>query len=82
MAESAIGMKKLRKMAGLTQFQLAQRCGISRMRLSLAECEQVELTSEELAAIRNCLFVAIENRAVQIRQMLSSAGSEPAAMTA
>jgi len=71
-----MNIKKLRKMAVLTQFQLAKKCGVSRMRLSLAECEQIQLTEDELTAIRRTLLEAIENRAVQIRHTLTAADSE------
>jgi transcriptional regulator with XRE-family HTH domain len=65
-------LKELRKMADLTQFQLAQRCGVSRMRLSLAECGQLDLDPREDAAVRKVLREAIEHRAAQIRCALAS----------
>jgi transcriptional regulator with XRE-family HTH domain len=71
-------LKELRKMASLTQFELAQRCSISRMRLSLAECEQIQLYPEELANVQKILLAAIEDRDVQLRGVLS-AGSSVAA---
>jgi transcriptional regulator with XRE-family HTH domain len=64
-------IKKLRKMADLTQFELAQRCGVSRMRLSLVECGQLELYSEEELAVRKVLLMAIEARSAQLRRALS-----------
>jgi transcriptional regulator with XRE-family HTH domain len=64
-------IKKLRKMADLTQFELAQRCGVSRMRLSLVECGQFELHSEEELAVRKVLLAAIEDRSAQLRGALS-----------
>jgi len=65
-------LKKLRKMADLTQFELAQRCDVSRMRLSLAECGQIELHPEEEVAVRGVLLTAIDDRAAQLRGVLSS----------
>lgn len=64
-------IKTLRKMADLTQFELAQRCGVSRMRLSLVECGQYALHSEEERAVRRVLLMAIENRASQLKGALS-----------
>ena len=73
-------LKELRKMATLTQFELAQRCGVSRMRLSLAECGQIHLDAEELATVRRILFAAIENRDAQLRGVLSAGSSIAAAV--
>lgn len=64
-------IKELRRMADLTQFQLAQRCGVSRMRLSLAECGQLELNTNEDRAVRKTLLRVIEHRAAQLRGVLS-----------
>jgi transcriptional regulator with XRE-family HTH domain len=69
--EKSMDIKKLRKMADLTQFELAQRCGVSRMRLSLAECGQLELDPEGEIAIRGALLAAIEGRVAQLRGVLS-----------
>jgi len=60
-------IKDLRGMADLTQFELAQRCGVSRMRLSLAECGQLKLHPEEVSAVRKILLEAIEGRAAQLK---------------
>jgi transcriptional regulator with XRE-family HTH domain len=64
-------IKELRRMADLTQFQLAQRCGVSRMRLSLAECGHLELNAHENSAVRKTLLGVIEHRAVQLKGVLS-----------
>jgi transcriptional regulator with XRE-family HTH domain len=64
-------LKELRRMADLTQFQLAQRCGVSRMRLSLAECEQLQLRADEESAVRKALLGVIEHRAAQLNGVLS-----------
>jgi len=58
-------------MADLTQFELSQGCGVSRMRISLAECGQVELRPEEATHVRSFLLRAIEGRAAQLRGVLS-----------
>jgi transcriptional regulator with XRE-family HTH domain len=69
--EKSMDIKKLRKMADLTQFELAQRCGVSRMRLSLVECGQLKLHSEEELAVRRVLLAASEDRSVQLKGALS-----------
>jgi transcriptional regulator with XRE-family HTH domain len=66
-----MNLRELRRMAGLTQWELAQRCGVSRMRLSLAECGQVELRPEEIVATRQVLLERIESRAAQLKGVLS-----------
>lgn len=63
-------LKELRRMADLTQFELAQRCGVSRMRLSLAECGQIELNANEDSAVRKTLLGVIEHRAAQLKGVL------------
>jgi transcriptional regulator with XRE-family HTH domain len=73
-----MNLKELRRMADLTQFQLAQRCGISRMRLSLAECGEIELNAKEDSAVRKALLGVIESRAAQIELVLSR--QEPVAV--
>jgi len=73
-------VKELRKMADLTQFELAQQCGISRMKLSLVECQQIELSPEEEAEVRSVLFAAIKTRAAKIQGLLSGRERERAAV--
>jgi transcriptional regulator with XRE-family HTH domain len=67
-----MNLKQLRKMAALTQLELAQRCGVSRMKLSLAECGYVDLYPEELAGVHKTLLDAIEKRDAQLRGVLSA----------
>jgi transcriptional regulator with XRE-family HTH domain len=65
-------LKQLRRMAGLTQFELSQRCNtVSRMRLSLAECGQLKLRPEEECTIRELLLELMASRAAQIKRVLS-----------
>ena len=70
-----MNIRELRRMAGLTQWQLAQRCGVSRMRVSLAECGQVELRQDEESAVRALLLEAIKTCASKIRSVLSDGRS-------
>jgi hypothetical protein len=67
-----LDLKTLRRMAGLTQFQLAQRCAsISRMRLSLAECGQLKLNVEEERSVRELLLQLMAERSDQINRAVS-----------
>ncbi len=70
-------LKEARELAGLTQIQLSNQSGVSRMKLSLAECDQVELTSEEGAAVRRVLEASIRERAARMKTILSGTASQP-----
>jgi len=56
-------LKAIRKAAGLSQIQLAQRANISRFRLSLAEMGSIELRPDELAAISSAINPEMEKTA-------------------
>jgi len=70
-------LKTLRKIAGLTQFQLSRRSGISRLRLSLSECGDLELTEEEKSSLQETLLRVLQERAVVINEVLETAKSVP-----
>ena len=70
-------LRELRRMANLTQFELAQRCSVSRMRLSQAECGQLALEADEEASVRKILLRRIEDQAARIRNVLSRAEEQP-----
>lgn len=53
-------LKALRKAAGLTQFQLAMKSGVSRFRTGMAESEGLELRADEIEAITNAVRPGIE----------------------
>jgi hypothetical protein len=67
-------MKKLverRKKSGMSQFLCAQRSGIPRMRLSLAETGQIELSEQEEAAVGQALNEYISAKAREIAALSS-----------
>jgi len=68
----------LRELSGLSQFTLARKSGIARVRLSLAETGQLELSAEEENRLRTVLLRTIEARALQLQAALaeSRAGGE------
>jgi transcriptional regulator with XRE-family HTH domain len=68
-------LREMRQLAGITQFALSQRSGVSRMRLSLAECGEAELDGEELARIRTVLLGAVAARVLQLQAVLAAARS-------
>jgi transcriptional regulator with XRE-family HTH domain len=72
------GIRELRTMANLTQFEVAKKSGLDRTRLSLAECGHVTLSHEEEVAVRKALLDHIESRAAQLRDVLS--GKQAAAV--
>ena len=55
-----------RRKSGMSQFLCAQRSGISRMRLSLAETGQIALSPEEEAVVRQVLsdYIAMKSREI------------------
>jgi transcriptional regulator with XRE-family HTH domain len=57
-----------RKKSGMSQFLCAQRSGLSRMRLSLAETGQIALSSEEEAAVRQVLsdYIVLKSREIAL----------------
>jgi transcriptional regulator with XRE-family HTH domain len=57
-----------RKKSGMSQFLCAQRSGISRMRLSLAETGQVALSAEEEASVRQVIsdYIALKSREIAL----------------
>ena len=67
-----------RKKSGMSQFLCAQRSGVSRMRLSLAETGQVALTAAEESAIDRALNEYIVRRAQEINRLLCERESERA----
>jgi predicted transcriptional regulator len=56
-------LKAIRKAAGLSQIELSRRASVSRFRISLAETGALDLTPQELAAIRRAVRPEIEQTA-------------------
>jgi transcriptional regulator with XRE-family HTH domain len=69
-------LRAMRELAGITQFSLSRRSGVSRMRLSLAECGETELSAEEREKITKVLLAAIQLKRTRIGNVLANAGSE------
>ena len=65
----------LRELSGLSQFTVARKSGIPRVRLSLAETGQLELPVEEQELIRTVLLRAIEVRVLQLQAALAESRS-------
>jgi transcriptional regulator with XRE-family HTH domain len=68
-----------RKRSGMSQFLCAQRSGISRMRLSLAETGQIALSSEEETALSQTLTKYILEKAQEIALLQDCNSPVPAA---
>lgn len=68
-----------RKKSGMSQFRCAQASGVSRMRLSLAETGQVELTASEKSAVHRALNDFISSRAREINRLLREQEAQHAA---
>jgi hypothetical protein len=65
-------LKRLREMAGLSQYELSGLSGIPRNRLSLAECGYVTLRDEEYGLAEHVLREVLIERQQHVRTALSS----------
>ncbi len=66
-------LRRLRRLAGWTQHQLASRSKVGRDRISLVETGQLELSPEEEATVRQLLLRAIADRAREAEEVLAGA---------
>jgi len=66
----------LREISGMSQFAVARKSGIPRVRLSLAETGQLLLCAEERERVRKVLICSIEERAAQLQDVLAKWGAE------
>ncbi len=64
-------LRSLREASGLSQFAAANRAGLDRTRLSLAENGHVRLSEEEESAVRGVLVEAIQRRARHLEGVLA-----------
>jgi transcriptional regulator with XRE-family HTH domain len=56
-------LKNLRTMAGMNQFELSRRCGVSRWKLSMVENHQLVLRPEEKIAVLEALRTVFRRNA-------------------
>ena len=64
-------LKNLRSRAGLNQFELARRAGVSRWKLSMVENHQLTLRPEEETAVLAALAAEVRQNARVFSDMLS-----------
>jgi len=64
-------LKALRKASGLRQCEAANRAGLDRTRLSLAENGHVKLSDHEERCLRRVLVEAIQKRAQHLEGVLA-----------
>lgn len=64
-------LRNRRKAVGMPQFLLAQRSGVTRMRLSLFETGQVSLNADEITAVRRALKEYTAQKAAQFTKALN-----------
>ena len=74
--EGCMDLRAMRELAGITQFALSRRSGVSRMRLSLAECGEAELSDKEEEKITNILLAAIQRQHTRTGIALANACAE------
>lgn len=64
-------LKELREASDLSQFKAANRAGLDRTRLSLAESGHVVLTAKEQDALRRVLLSALRKRVARLQNVLA-----------
>jgi transcriptional regulator with XRE-family HTH domain len=69
-------LRALRTLAAVSQFTLARRSGIPRVRISLFESGQLELGFEERARIHAALLKIIEAKSLQLQSVLANSRTE------
>ncbi len=67
----SLRFRELRKVSGITQYELARIGPVGRTRLSLAENGHIRLTPKEERAVENALLRVIERRAAQLGAVAS-----------
>jgi transcriptional regulator with XRE-family HTH domain len=65
-----LGLRELRRLAGLTQTKAGRASGINHAKLSLAETGEVTLSAEEETRLRRALLARIRERAARIETVL------------
>ena len=70
--EVAVDLKQQREVSGLSQTATSLRSRVPRTRLSAAECGEIELRPDEVAAVREVLRKEIERRATKLQNALSN----------
>jgi transcriptional regulator with XRE-family HTH domain len=63
-------LRKLRKLSGVTQYQLARLSGVERTRLSLAENGHIQLGTSEYKAIHAAILSAFKRKITQFGEVL------------
>jgi predicted transcriptional regulator len=69
------GIKAFREETGLSQMALAQRSGVSRARLQMAEAGYIALREDELTAIQRVFGDEIHERAIRFKTLLAQTES-------
>ena len=73
-------LKSLRKMAGLTQYDLARESGFPRWKISLIEARQLEPSATEEAALRKALGKSLESLATKAAEVGHQLSQEAVAL--
>jgi transcriptional regulator with XRE-family HTH domain len=70
--EELVGIRELRRLSGWTQSRVARAAQVNHSRISMAENNEITLTSAEEVRLRRVLLAAIRVRAERIAGVLSS----------
>jgi transcriptional regulator with XRE-family HTH domain len=71
-------LRELRELADISQITVANRSGVSRMKLSLIETGQTTATAKEDRAIRRVLVGVLRKRRDRLDALLAQASSQSA----
>ena len=66
--------RNLRKLAGITQHQLAKRTGVDRSKLSLVETGQLHFNADEARKVRGALLSALKKRRDKMDKLVNVTG--------
>jgi transcriptional regulator with XRE-family HTH domain len=75
MEHSGKELRRLRNLAGLSQYELSNLCGIRRNRLSLSECGYRELQDEEYEKAERALRRVVAEKHRDLGVALSRGGA-------
>lgn len=64
-------LRKLRLIAGQTQYQLAQEAEVDRTRISLAENGHVKLTNEEAKKLTRAILAIVKRERTQVESKIA-----------
>lgn len=69
-------LRRLRELAGLSQWELSNLCGVARNRLSVFECGYSTLSDDDYDRAERALYLVITEKRKKFEAMMSKALAE------